>query len=157
MSVGRILVVDDEEVTRATFNDYFKELGYDVVIADGGEDALKKFIPGRFDCVISDLVMPNIDGMALLKNIKYQDPKIMFLMITGYPSIDRAVDAMKEGASDYVTKPFHLEDMRIKVERMLNDRKQKRSLKTMTGLFWGLILSIPIWLILGIIFGAVWK
>lgn len=157
MSIGRILVVDDEEITRTSVNDYFEELGYDVVVANDGEDALKKFSPERFECVISDLVMPKIDGMALLKNLKQQDPKIMFLMITGYPSIDRAIDAMKAGAYDYVTKPFHMEDIRIKVERVLNDRKQKKSLKTMTGLLWGLIISIPVWLIMGIIFGAIWK
>lgn len=157
MNAGRILVVDDEEVTRSVLNDYFVRSGYDVVTANDGEDALKKFIPGVFDCVISDLFMPGIDGLELLKEIKRRDDKVFFLMITGYPSIDRAVDTMKEGAYDYVTKPFHMEDMRLKVERILNVKKAEKSLKTITSLFWGLIISVPIWLILGIILGIVWK
>jgi DNA-binding NtrC family response regulator len=78
-------------------------------------------------------------------------------MITGYPSVDDAVNAIKEGAYDYLVKPIHLEDIRIKVERALAARKTEKSLKSMTGLLWGVILSIPIWLILGIVLGIVWK
>lgn len=157
MSVGRILVVDDDESIRLMLKDYFAGFGYDVVAAGDGEDALKKFSPGKFDCVISDLMMPKIDGISLLKKIKSLDKKVFFLMITGYPSIDNAIDAIKEGAYDYITKPFHMEDMRMKVERSLDAKKTQDSLKTITNLFWSLIVSIPIWLILGIILGAVWK
>jgi two-component system response regulator PilR (NtrC family) len=157
MKVGRILVVEDEESMRSLLNDYFVGCGYDVVTAIDGEDALKKFNPGVFDCIISDLFMPKIDGLEFLKKIKLQDDKVFFLMITGYPSIERAVDAIREGAYDYVTKPFHLDDVRIKVERILNAKRAAKSLKTLTGLFWGLIISIPIWLILGILLGIVWR
>ena len=155
MSVGRILVVDDDESIRLMLKDYFAGFGYDVVAAGDGEDALKKFSPGKFDCVISDLMMPKIDGISLLKKIKSLDKKIFFLMITGYPSIDNAIDAIKEGAYEYITKPFHMEDIRIKVERVLGAKKAAESLKRMTGLFWALIFSAPIWLILGIILGIV--
>lgn len=157
MSNGRILVVDDEEAIRSTLTDYLTGIGYDVVMAHDGQDALEKFSPGDFDCVVSDLMMPRMNGIELLKRIKLQDKRVSFLMITGYPSIDRAVDSMKEGAYDYVTKPFHMEDMRLKVERMLLARKTEDSLKTITNLFWMLILSIPIWMVLGIILGIVWK
>jgi CheY-like chemotaxis protein len=157
MNGGRIFVVDDEESTRSTLHDYFVNFGYDVETAIDGEDALEKFIPGKFDCVISDLFMPRIDGLELLRKIRMLDSKVFFLMITGYPSIDSAVNVMKEGAYDYVTKPFNLEDIRIKVERGINNKRTEESLKKMTGLFWGLIVSIPIWLILGIILGIVWK
>ncbi len=77
-------------------------------------------------------------------------------MITGHPSIDIAVNAIKEGAYD-LTKPVHLEDIRIKVERALSTKKTEKTLKSMTGLLWGVILSIPIWLILGIMLGFVWN
>ena len=157
MNTGRILVVDDDEAIRSVLNDYLVTLGYDVTTASDGEDALKKFIPGVFDCVISDLMMPNIPGLELLKKIRMQDKKVFLIMITGYPSIDSAVNAIKEGAYDYLIKPFHMEDIRIKVERALSTRKTEKSLKSMTGLFWGVILSIPIWLILGIVLGIVWK
>jgi DNA-binding NtrC family response regulator len=157
MSTGRILVVDDDETIRSLMNDYLVTLGYEVTTAVDGQDALKKFIPGLFDCVISDLMMPNITGLELLKEIRIQDPKVFVIMITGYPSIDNAVNAIKEGAYDYLVKPVHLEDIRIKVERALSTRKTEKSLKSMTGLLWGVIFSIPIWLILGIVLGFVWK
>ena len=157
MSTGRILVVDDDEAIRSVLNDYLVALGYDVTMAIDGEDALKKFIPGVFDCVISDLMMPKITGLDLVKMIRTHDKKVFFVMITGYPSIDSAVNAIKEGAYDYLIKPFHMEDIRIKVERAISSRKMENSLKSMTGLLWGVILSIPIWLILGIVLGIVWK
>ncbi|MCX5829800.1 MAG: response regulator [Deltaproteobacteria bacterium] len=157
MNAGRILIVDDDEAIRSALGEYFTSCGHEVVTAIDGADALMKFVPGRFDCVISDLMMPKIDGLELLKRIKMQDSLVYFLMITGFPDTNTAVNAIKEGAYDYVTKPFHMEDIRIKVERILSTRKTKKSLKTMTGLFWALIASIPIWLILGIILGMIWK
>jgi DNA-binding NtrC family response regulator len=78
-------------------------------------------------------------------------------MVTGYPNIENAVNALKEGAYDYLVKPVHLEDIRIKVERVLSTRRKEKSLRSMTGLLWGAILSIPIWLSLGIVLGIVWK
>ena len=157
MNSCHLLIVDDDEAIRLVLAEFFTNCGYEVVTAGDGEEALKKFVPGGFDCVISDLMMPKIDGLELLKRIRMQDRLVFFLMITGFPDIDSAVNAIKEGAYDYVTKPFHLEDVRIKVERILSIRKTHKSLKTMTGLFWALIASVPIWLILGIILGMVWK
>ena len=157
MKTRRILVVDDEEAIRSTLHDYFVSSGFDVMTAEDGEEALKKFVPGEFDVVISDMMMPRMNGMELLEQIKLMDKRVFFLMITGYPSIDRAVEAVKIGAYDYVTKPFHLEDLRIKVERMLNAKKTEDSLKSITNLFWTLIISIPVWLVLGIVLGVVWK
>jgi len=157
MSAGRILVVDDDETIRTTLDEYFAMLGYDVVTAYDGEDALNKFVPGEFDCIISDLMMPKVDGLELLKKVNLQEKKVLFLMMTGYPSVDNAVNAMKHGAYDYVTKPIVMEDLRMKVERMLNAKKTQDSLKTITNLFWSLIISVPIWLILGIVLGLVWK
>ena len=82
---------------------------------------------------------------------------ILLLQIPGYPNIDSAVNAIKEGASDYVNKPFHMEDIRIKVDRIVDTKKAKKSLKKMTGFFWAVIISIPIWLILGIILEIIWN
>jgi two-component system response regulator PilR (NtrC family) len=127
LSAGRILVVDDEESIRSTLNDYFADFDYNVVTASDGEDALKKFVPAGFDCIISDLSMPNINGLELLKRIKKQDEKVLFIIITGYPSINSAISAMEEGAYDYITKPFHMEDIRLKVENALKNKKTKES------------------------------
>ncbi len=156
MKLGRILVVDDDEAVRTMFGEYLTCCGYEVVLAEDGADALEKFIPGRFDCIISDMCMPRIDGFELLKRLKMQDSSVDVLIITGYPDIGSAINIIKEGAYDYVTKPLYMEDIRIKVERIINARKAKQSFKRMTGFFWALIASIPLWLILGIILGKIW-
>ena len=156
MKAGRILVVDDEENIRLTLEECFTSIGYEVVTASDGEDALQKFAPGKFDCVISDLMMPSIDGIELLKRIRIQDSDVYFLMITGYPGIDSAVNAMKEGAYDYLTKPFHMEDIQLKVEKAIHVKRTEASLKKIKGLFLTLIILIPILVSLGIIFGIFW-
>jgi len=153
MKAGRILIVDDEESIRSTLGDYFTSVGYDVVTAQNGEEALKKLSPGAFDCIISDLFMPAIDGMELLKRVRLMDSDVFFLMITAYPMIDSAVNAMKEGAYDYITKPFHMEDIQMKVERALSVKKTEASLKKVRGLFLSFIILIPILVSLGILLG----
>lgn len=157
MSSGRILVVDDEESIRSTLSEYLAGFGYEVVTAEDGEDALSKFYAGGFDCIVSDMIMPQVTGLDLLNKIRIMDDRVLFIMITGYPSIDSAVSAIKEGAYDYVTKPFHMEDIRLKLERAISSKKKEESLKRITGLFWALIISIPVWLVLGIVLGIVWK
>ena len=73
--------------------------------------------------------------MELLRRIRVEDGDVFFLMITGFPGIDSAVNAMKEGAYDYIVKPFHMDDMRLKVERALHVKKTEASLKRVKGLF----------------------
>jgi two-component system, NtrC family, response regulator PilR len=156
-SAGRILVVDDEEAVREILSDYFTSVGYEVVTANGGEEALRKFVPRKFDCVISDLAMPEIDGLELLRRIRLHDSDVVYLIITGYPGIDSAIGAMKEGAYDYLSKPFHMEDIQLKVERALSVRKTEMSLKRVKGLILTLIILIPVLISMGIIFGIFWK
>ncbi len=157
MSGERILVVDDEEDIRKVFQEYFTTLGHRVVTAESGRDALAKFVPGRFDCVLCDLVMPEMNGMDFLRELRSLDGKVAFFMMTGHPSIETALDAIKAGAYDYITKPVSLEDVRFKIERAMRMRGVEKSLRTVNGLLWAVIISIPVWLALGIILGIVWK
>ncbi len=152
MTEGRILLVEDDESIRSMLSDYFLVLGYDVKTAHDGEDALKKFVPGAFDCVISDLFMPTTDGIELLKRIKNQDRDVFYFIMTGFPRIDGAVNAMKEGAYDYITKPFHLGDIRMKVERAISVKKTEAALKKVKGLFLSLTILLLVLVGLGIIF-----
>jgi two-component system, NtrC family, response regulator AtoC len=158
----RILIVDDDEQIRNLLVDYFRHLSYEVLFAADGAEALKKLSQKNIDCIISDLVMPDMNGLELLKQVRSQKFrsqkfKLPFLIITGYPTIETAIEVMKEGAYDYITKPLQLEDVRIKVERALHTHSLEKSIKKMTGIGWAIIISIPIWLILGIIFGRVWR
>ncbi|MCK5076471.1 MAG: sigma-54-dependent Fis family transcriptional regulator [Calditrichia bacterium] len=157
MSLGNVMVVDDESHVQEVLKDFLEQLGYTVTLADDGDDALSKFEPGKFDLIVSDLLMPKVDGLELLKRIKQQEKDVVFLMITGYPSIETAVDAIKKGAYDYITKPFNMEDVRFRIEKAFEKKQMKESLKTMNGLVWALVISIPIWLILGIILTIFWN
>jgi two-component system response regulator PilR (NtrC family) len=155
--LGRVLVVDDEENIREVLSNYLENMNYDVVTAVDGQDALNKYEKGEFDLIISDLLMPKVDGLELLKQIRIIDKDIIFLMITGYPSIETAVDAIKKGAYDYITKPFHMEDVKLRIERAFEKQSLKERLRTVQGFVWALLLSIPLWLVLGIILAALLK
>ena len=108
----RILVVDDEKIKRITLADDLAGQGHDVVTAADGEEALREIDAARFDVVLTDLKMPKIDGIELLKRIK-QGPlaDVAVIMMTAYGSIQMAVEAVKLGAYDFLTKPFRNEDV----------------------------------------------
>jgi two-component system, NtrC family, response regulator AtoC len=156
MAGERLLIVDDESQIRQIFGDYFSSLGYRVVVAENGRDALEIFAHGDFDCVLSDLVMPVMNGMEFLRALREEDKETAFFLMTGYPSVGSTVDAIKLGAYDYITKPLNLEDVRIKVERAVHARDAEKSLKKTQGLLWSIVISVPLWLTLGVMLGFVW-
>jgi len=154
----RILVVDDDDGVRDALSEFLRSLGYVVVPVASGEEALTEFGKNAFDVVIADLIMPNMDGMELLQRIReIKNEEVTFLMITGHPSINTAVEAINRGADDYITKPFHLEDVKLRISKALEKQALKGRLKTAQGLAWGLMLSIPLWLLLGIILVILFK
>lgn len=148
----RILVVDDDSGVREALSEFLRSLGYVVVAVDNGQEALNEYGRGDFEVVMADLIMPSMDGMELLRRIReIKNNDVIFLMITGHPSIGTAVEAINRGADDYITKPFHLEDVKLRISKALEKQSLKGRLKTAQGLAWGLMLSIPLWLLLGII------
>lgn len=106
---GTILVVDDEKGQREILKTILETEGYDVATATGGLDALQKVQKSRFDLVITDLKMPGMDGAALLGNIRKEKPTTSVVMITAHGSIDSAVETIRKGAFDYLTKPVDRE------------------------------------------------
>jgi len=108
----KILVVDDEKIKRVTLADDLTRQGHQVVTASDGEEAVAHLDAGRFDVVLTDLKMPKVDGIELLKRIKQgPQPDMEVIMMTAYGSIPVAVEAVKLGAFDFVTKPFRNEDI----------------------------------------------
>ncbi len=153
----RVLVVDDEQEVRDTLSSVLENLDYIPYVASNGIEALEIIKKEPIDVVLSDLYMPEMDGIELLKRVRSMNKKIVFLMITAHPTIETAVEAIKKGAYDYLTKPFHIEEVRLKINRALENKGLTSSLKTANGIIWALIFSIPLWLILGIILAKLLK
>ncbi len=133
MSRKRILVVDDEEAIRSVLADLFEGLGYQVCQQDNGKAGLQSALSEELDLVILDLSLPGCDGLELLRSLKESKPDLPVLIITGYASMDSALEAMKLGAYDYITKPFDLDEVQIIAERaaersrLIDENKYLRS------------------------------
>ncbi|HQL01236.1 MAG TPA: response regulator [Smithellaceae bacterium] len=151
----RILVVDDDPAILDVLTQYMKLIGLDAVSAASGEEALAAFKKNHFDIVVSDIKMANMDGLTLLGEVKRLDPDVIFIVITGYPSIETVLEAMKKGAVDYIVKPFQFDEIKHKIERALVEKDMNKQLRSNQGIIWSLIISIPVWLILGIILAKV--
>jgi DNA-binding NtrC family response regulator len=132
MRAQSILVVDDEPDMRSALSHALSRSGYSVQTASSGFEALEKFKKEDFGMVITDLKMPEMSGMEVLDEVKKISPQIPVIMITAYGTIDNAVEAMKEGASDYILKPFSSETLDAAVKKVYlnsNGQTQCKSLK----------------------------
>ncbi len=118
MQVDSVLVIDDEPDMQLALTHALKKNGCDVQCAGNGVEGLKKFKEKKFGLVITDMRMPEMSGMQVLQEVKAVSPKIPVIMMTAYGSINRAVEAMKAGASDYLLKPFSLETLTATVQKV---------------------------------------
>ncbi len=123
---GKILVVDDERGMREFLDIMLKNDGFDVETASGGKEAFEKIEEKFFDIVICDVKMPQIDGLAVLRKVKETWPDTAVIMITAYASAETAVEAMKEGALDYITKPFKVEEVRVILKKAMERRSLEK-------------------------------
>ncbi len=147
----RVLVVDDEEDILQLFTELLQRWGYEAVTARNGVEALDKFRSQQIDLIVSDLKMPEMDGLELLQHIRSIDSRVPILVLTGYPTVETAVKAIQEGAYDYLMKPVNPEELRFRIEKALAQSEQMKSISFLKGLNWALIISIPVWLLLGIL------
>lgn len=109
----KILITDDDVDLRELLTEAVSNWGYVVSVAKDGEEALKKLRMERFDIVITDLMMPGMDGLKLLERIVELDKDILVIIVTGYATIETAVKAIETGAYDYIAKPFRLDELMI--------------------------------------------
>ena len=105
------LIIDDEELTLHTISRGLRQDGFEVFTALSGEEGLKIFQDENPDLILLDIVLPGIDGVEVLRQIKRANPTAIVIMMSAYHLVERAVEAMKLGAFDYLVKPFHLDDM----------------------------------------------
>ena len=126
----RILVVDDEKAIRDFLYQALTRLGGFVVeLAENGEEALKKIEKEDFDLVLTDLKMPTMDGLQLISEIAKFKPETLMVLLTGHGTIESALEAMKRGASDYLPKPINLDEMLMRLRKVLEERQRFISLK----------------------------
>lgn len=129
---SRILVVDDEESIREFLEIMLRKEGYEVSCVEDGQKALEALKKKTVDMVISDMQMPNMTGLQLLKEVKDQFPDMLFMMITAFGTTETAVEAMKLGAYDYITKPFKIDEVRLNIANALRSQNlevENRTLK----------------------------
>ncbi len=120
--MNRILIVDDEQSMRELLSIMLRKEGFDVVAAANGESAIKAIQSDIYDLVITDIRMPQINGIELLRTVKEVSPETVVIVITAFASTETAVDAMKLGAYDYITKPFKNEEIKLVIHKALEKR-----------------------------------
>jgi len=123
MSAARILIVDDELIARQNLEHILRKEGYVTVCAENGEAAIRQLEHGEFDLVLTDLRMQPVDGMELLRTTKQLFPNTEVIMLTGYATVNSAVEAMQKGAYHYVAKPYNFEEVRVLVRQALDKRQ----------------------------------
>ena len=119
----KILIVDDERSMRDVLSIMLKRSGYEVAVASDGSEAIQQIGKDIFDLVITDLKMPKVGGLEVLKAVKEAAPDTVVLLITAFASTDSAVEAMKLGAYDYLSKPFHVDEVQLIVRNALEKRR----------------------------------
>ena len=129
MEKEKILVTDDDQSIREMLFDMIQLFGYECRVASGAEETLKILREDAFSLVISDIKMPEIDGISLTKMIKESHPEIDVMIITGYDTEYSFKDVIKAGASDFVTKPFSIDEIEAKLNRIIRERNLKKELK----------------------------
>ncbi len=122
---GKIHIIDDEQIIHEVLGDLLTSEGYEVEKSLSGEEALEKHPSESFDLVLLDLLMPEMDGIEVLKNLRKIDPQVVTVIITAYASVESAISAMKSGAFDYIQKPFKHDELLLTVKRALEHRKLK--------------------------------
>jgi two-component system response regulator PilR (NtrC family) len=126
MIKDKILVADDEQSMREFLDIMLKKEGYKVSLASNGEEVAKLVDNDLFDLVLLDIRMPKLDGISALKKIKSNAPETIVIMITAYASADTAIKAMKEGAYDYITKPFKVEEIKLIIKNALEKKNLQK-------------------------------
>lgn len=131
-----ILIVDDEETIRFSIKDFLEGQGYEVIVAETCEQALEKIHEFLPDLVLLDLRLPNMGGIELLEKVKTKDPNALIIVMTGYGSVDTAVEAMKIGAYDYLEKPFRTEHLKLIIEKALSTQALRREVLELRAQQW---------------------
>jgi DNA-binding NtrC family response regulator len=136
METLNILVVEDGQSQREMLRDFLAREGHTVAEAENGRTSIDKVFDGHFDLLLLDFKMPGMDGLEVLKKVKNMNPEIDVIMMTAYGTIETAVEAMKNGAVDYITKPIDLEELSILINRISERRTLIRENQLLREKLW---------------------
>lgn len=124
-----ILVIEDDKKMRDGLVEILAEQGYQVDSAENGQIGLEKIKKKDFDIVITDLIMPVMGGMDVLRETKHMKPKTHVILVSAFATIENAVEAMKAGASEYITKPFKIDEVQTKIRRVLAEAEFEKPIQ----------------------------
>ena len=122
----RVLVIEDDETVRDVLRTFLKDKGFEVTVAVSGEAGLEMLRSEKFDIIITDLIMPGISGMDVLKEVIAAKLNTPVLVMTAFGSVQTAVEAIRIGAFDYLTKPFNLDELMIVLDKALSVSKLQK-------------------------------
>ncbi len=137
IQASQVLVVDDEEIARTNLGYILRKEGHQVATAANGLEALEKVKAQEFDVILTDLKMEKMDGLQLLESVKQVSPRTEIIMVTGYPTVNTAVDALKKGAAHYLSKPIKLEELRATVREIVEKKRHRQMSRGPTLCFAG--------------------
>lgn len=120
---GKILVIDDEDIVRTSCSRTLSPLGYEVRLTQSSLDGLRMIDEEKFDLVLTDIKMPDMDGIEVLKQVRDKFPEMKVIIMTGYQSIENALKSVQLGAFDYIEKPFSPDALISSVSKALGNRK----------------------------------
>jgi signal transduction histidine kinase len=132
---AKILVIEDEALVRQSYDDMLNLFGYEVESVQNGREGMSRITKNDYDIVVTDLNMPEMNGIDVLKYIKKKKPYIEVIVITGYATLENAIEAMKVGAYDYFAKPIDIEHVRIvlsKCVKQIQSRRENEELRSLT-------------------------
>ena len=109
--MAKVLVVDDEKSIRITLREFLRDADYEVGVAEDADEAIRMLAAEDFDIVVTDIIMPRVTGVSLLKSIKEKSPHIQVILMTGEPSVETASEAVRAGPFDYLAKPIRMEQL----------------------------------------------
>ena len=153
----KILVIDDDRNLTDNLVEYLTKLDYQAFPAYGGSEGLTKFEQDNFQVVITDLKMPDMDGMELLEKMKKLDNDAIVIILTGYGSIESSVAAVKKGVYDYISKPLEFKEIELIVNRALDKHTIFSQMRMFRWMLYLLLLSIPLWILSGMFLISAWK
>ena len=131
MPEKKILIVDDKKNIRMVLNDLLVTEGYDTLTAESGEKGLELFEKERVDLILTDLIMKGISGVDFIQKIREKDTSVPIIILTAFGSISSAVEAIKSGADDYLTKPLNYDLLKMRISKLFEDRKRDHELSTL--------------------------